>query len=246
MPASSPVPPPGGEMARRDLHFFWLLDGSSSMAAEDGRKIASLNFAVAQAIPGMKDFAARAPQARLLVQALRFADDVDWLIEDPMPVGELNWNHEIVAKGETVMGKAISAVVDKLDQIGTRQKLYPPAIVLVTDGQPTDAKGAFENALQRLMTHKLGKYSQRFAIAIGADANKKLLEGFIGDSSIPVLEANDSDSLQRMFRTVTLTAIESSSQLLSEKEVAAKLKAEQKLADQVVEQKRVNEPSDIF
>jgi uncharacterized protein YegL len=222
---------PGGETARRDLHFFWLLDGSGSMAGENGRKIASLNFAIAQAIPDMHELAQKAPRARLLVRVLRFGDGVDWLIKEPTPVSELKWDQEVQAKGETAMGRAIAAVVDKLDEIDTKQRLYPPAIVLVTDGKPTDAKGVFDDALRRLITHRVGKYSQRFAVAIGSDADKDLLKAFIGDDNIPVMEANDSDSLKRMIKLTTLTAIASASQMLSSSGVAAKLDAEQRSTD---------------
>jgi uncharacterized protein YegL len=222
---------PGGEIARRDMHFFWLLDGSTSMAAENGLKIAALNYAVAQAIPGMRDVAKKNPQALLLVRALRFASDIEWLIEQPTPIAELTWEHEIKADGETAMAKAISTVVDKLDKLDTSRRYFPPAIILVTDGHPTDGEGAFDDALRRLTTHKVGRISQRFAVAIGADADKDILKKFIGDDGIPVLEANDSDSLERMIKIVSRTAVESSSQVLSSSAAAEQLKAEQRVSD---------------
>ncbi len=40
---------PGGAMARRELHFIWLLDTSGSMNA-DG-KIQALNVAIRETIP---------------------------------------------------------------------------------------------------------------------------------------------------------------------------------------------------
>jgi uncharacterized protein YegL len=213
MPEGSHPVLPGGPIDRRDMHFFWLLDGSSSMA---GEKIAALNYAVANAIPGMKDVAKSNPQARLLVRALRFADDVRWIIEEPTPIVELQWTADIEAKGETAMGQAISAVADKLDALDTRQRFFPPAIILVTDGHSTDRASVFENALQRLKAQKAGRVSQRFAIAIGADADKDLLRDFIGNNSVPVLEASDEKSLEEMIRVSSVAAIESSSKPLSE------------------------------
>ena len=56
---------PGGEMAKRPLHFIWILDCSGSM---QGDKIQTLNFAIKEAIPGMKDEANQNPTAQLLVR----------------------------------------------------------------------------------------------------------------------------------------------------------------------------------
>src|ERR1700747_1011102 len=67
---------PGGELATRELHFFWLLDVSTSM---QGAKIQSLNFAVANAISDMRSAAESNPKAKLMVHALRFATDVQWI-----------------------------------------------------------------------------------------------------------------------------------------------------------------------
>lgn len=204
---------PGGQIARRDMHFFWLLDGSTSMA---GEKIAALNFAVANAIPDMRDVARSNPQARLLVQALRFADDVEWLVNEPTPIAELTWNTEVKANGETAIAKAISAVIDRLEQLGTHGKFFPPVIILVTDGHPTDSQTSVAEALRRLNTSQVGKVSQRFAVAIGADADKELLRAFIGNDNIPVLEANDERSLAGLIKVVSVAAIESSSKPLSD------------------------------
>ena len=44
--------PGGGLETKRDLHFFWLVDSSGSMT---GQKINSLNYAIAEAIPRMRD-----------------------------------------------------------------------------------------------------------------------------------------------------------------------------------------------
>jgi uncharacterized protein YegL len=226
---------PGGEVARREMHFFWLLDGSSSMGSENGQKIAALNYAVANAIPGMRDAAKKATAAKLLVRALRFADDVEWLIEQPTPLSDLTWTHEVRAKGETAMAKAINAVVDKLDEIDVNQRFFPPAIILVTDGHPTDGEASFQSALKRLMTHRVGSVSQRFAVAIGADADRDLLKEFIGEDTIPVLEANDADSLEAIIKLVSASAIASGTQLSPKNDIAEVLRAQQKSKNSIDE-----------
>jgi uncharacterized protein YegL len=204
---------PGGQTQRRDMHFFWLLDGSSSMA---GEKIQSLNFAVAQAIPGMQSVAAKNPQARLLVRVLRFADRAEWIVQEPTPITELQWETDIAAKGETAMGQALAAVVDELDKVDTSRRFFPPVIILVTDGHSTDRSDVFEAALSRLKAHKLGGVSTRFAVAIGSDADIDCLKTFIGNDEIPVLEAKDSADLEAMIRVVSQAAIARSSEPMSD------------------------------
>src|SRR5690348_6893579 len=150
---------PGGPTAKMPMHFFWLLDGSSSMA---GQKIQSLNFAVGDAIPPIRKTAEAVPGLRLLVRALRFATDVDWIVREPTPINELQW-HDIVADGDTATGKAVNAVVDELDKIDPRHRYYSPILVLVTDGRNTDGK-LYNEALRRLSTHPVGQRAQRYAI----------------------------------------------------------------------------------
>ena len=45
---------PGGELASRPLHFFWLVDCSGSMY---GEKIGTVNHAIQSTIPEMADAA---------------------------------------------------------------------------------------------------------------------------------------------------------------------------------------------
>src|SRR5262249_51586192 len=117
---------PGGQLQRRDMHFFWLLDGSTSMK---GEKIQSLNYAVASALPGMRSVAEKNRQARVLVRALRFADDVQWIISEPTPIAELTWETEVTADGETAMAKALTAVADELDKFDTTRRFFAPVII---------------------------------------------------------------------------------------------------------------------
>jgi uncharacterized protein YegL len=198
---------PGGPADRRPMHFFWLLDGSTSMT---GAKIQALNFAVGEAIPGMRRAADDRPEVRLLVQALRFASDVDWIIPDPTPVAELQWR-DIPAGGDTAMGKALNAVVDEFDKIDTSRKYFAPVIIMVTDGRNTDGK-LFDDALERLMAHPVGRRSTRFAIAIGSDADVDSLKTFIGNDEIPVFESSNADKLAEHIKFVSTTAIKIASQ----------------------------------
>ena len=56
---------PGGELASRPLHFFWVVDCSGSMYGEKNRYCES---AIQSTIPEMVDAAKDNPNAQLLVK----------------------------------------------------------------------------------------------------------------------------------------------------------------------------------
>ncbi len=56
--------------------------------------------------------------------------------------------------------------------------MYPPILILITDGNPTDD---FDQGLQTLMAGKLGRNAKRLAVGIGLDVDQDILRRFIGD-----------------------------------------------------------------
>src|SRR5690606_21112104 len=88
---------PGGALARRPLHFFWLVDCSGSMA---GEKIQQLNFAIKEALPEMQKVAAENPNAQVFVRALSFASGARWQVAQPTPVENFHWQ-DLQANGST-------------------------------------------------------------------------------------------------------------------------------------------------
>jgi len=209
---------PGGEFATRDLHFFWLLDGSTSM---QGAKVQSLNFAVANAIPEMRIAADTNPKARLLVHALRFASDVQWISTSgvasrspipPVPMPEFEWGDFIKADGETAMGSALAVVGDEINKLDLQGRYFAPVIVLVTDGLATDD---FEAGLARLMSSTLGKKAIRLAVSIedgSSDVDLDRLQSFIGSPTIKPFRTADTDKLAELISFASRTGIERSSQ----------------------------------
>ena len=61
---------PGGELASRPLHFFWMVDCSGSMY---GEKIGTVNNAIQTCIPEMASAAENNPNAQLLIRTLSFS-----------------------------------------------------------------------------------------------------------------------------------------------------------------------------
>lgn len=80
---------PGGELASRPLHFFWVVDCSGSMY---GEKIGTVNHAIQSTIPEMVDAAKDNPNAQLLVKTLKFSTGATWVTPDPVNIEDFAWD----------------------------------------------------------------------------------------------------------------------------------------------------------
>ena len=196
---------PGGPLATRPLHFFWVLDASGSMSV-DG-KIQSLNAAIQEAIPAMRDAASENPTASLLVRALTFATGAHWHISVPTPVEQFVW--QPVTTGQvTDMGKAFLMLAEQLKIPPMTDRALPPVIVLMSDGQPTDD---YQGGLRTLMSLPWAKKAVRLAIAIGKDADTDVLAEFIGNSELPVLRADNPEALVAYIKWASTAVVKAAS-----------------------------------
>ena len=191
---------PGGRLATRPLHFFWLADCSGSMAA-DG-KMEALNNAIREALPHLNDVAEENPYASLLVRAIAFSTGVRWHIEQPTPVADLHWR-DLEAGGFTDLGAALTELATQLRVPPMEQRALPPAIVLISDGQPTDD---FDVGLEELLATPWGERAIRIGVGIGRDADAEMLKRFIGDNELEPITANDPEQLVQMIRWASTVA----------------------------------------
>lgn len=196
---------PGGELATRPLHFFWICDCSGSMSAD--AKIQSLNTAIREAIPHMQAVADENPNAEVLVRALKFSNGAQWHISQPTPVADFKWV-DLTANGVTDMGKALAMLAEQLAMPPMTERALPPVLVLISDGQPTDD---FAGGLKALLDRPWGKKAVRIAIAIGEDADLEVLQRFIGHPEIKPLQANNSEALVNYIRWVSTVVLKSAS-----------------------------------
>ena len=194
---------PGGVMARRPLHFIWLLDCSGSMSIRG--KIDALNTAIRELVPHMRQAAADNPGAEVLIRAIRFATGAQWHIPQPTLLSEFQWT-DLNAEPEarTDMGAALRMVADEMKMPPMSARALPPAIVLISDGRPTDD---FEGGMQALLAQPWGKASTRLAIGIGTDSYPKILKRFIDNPEIPVLQADYTDALVEYMRFVSTSVV---------------------------------------
>ena len=83
------------------------------------------------------------------------------------------------------------------------ERAFPPVLVVVSDGRPTDD---FEAGLAGLMAMPWGRRAVRLAIGIGADADQEVLSAFIGDPELRPFTANDPEQLVYLVRFVSTAA----------------------------------------
>lgn len=196
---------PGGGLARRPLHFFFLVDCSGSMQF-DG-KIQALNTAIREAIPHMRRAALDNAGADVLVRVVRFADGATWHVGDPTPVDSFTWS-DVAAGGLTDMGAALQLVAEALDPEAMPQRALPPVMVMVSDGQPTDD---FEDALGGLLRSPWGAKSVRMAVAIGRDADHDVLQKFIDTHDYRPVSASNPEALVDRIRWASTAGLKAAS-----------------------------------
>jgi len=176
------------DLARRKLHFVFVIDASGSMI---GERIASLNYAVRAAIPAMQEAAADNPEIDVMVRVLRFSDTVDWPVGVALSVNSFVWN-DVTAGGETNMGAALEALAAAMSAQNMPGRQLPPVVVLMSDGLPTDD---VEEGLAAFLASDYGSKAVRIAIAIGSDADLGLLQQFIAQPTVKPLQANSAAAL---------------------------------------------------
>lgn len=195
---------PGGPLATRPLHFIFIADCSTSMS---GDKIQSLNHAIREAIPHMREVAHGNPNAEVLVRSVKFSTGAQWHHSQPTNVDLFEWT-DLSVDGQTDMGRALSLVADVLKTPPMPERALPPVLVLVSDGEPTDD---FETGLRTLMNEPWGKKAVRLAIAIGESARLDVLQKFIGHGELMPLQANNADQLVRYIRWASTAVLQAAS-----------------------------------
>ena len=85
---------------------------------------------------------------------------------------------------------------------------FAPVIILLSDGGPTDN---YKKALDSIQQNNWFKYAIKIAIAIGNDADKKVLAEFTGNNEA-VIEVHNRLALKSIIRFVSITSSQVNSQ----------------------------------
>ncbi len=187
---------------RRTMTLFFVIDTSGSM---DGNKIGAVNDAVVNVLPMLNDISETNPDAEIKVAALEFSSGVSWLYDEPKAASDFIWQ-DVKAGGLTSFGAACEELASKLSRSGgfmqSASGSFAPAIILLSDGGPTDN---YKIGLNKLQNNNWFKSAIKIAIAIGDDADKDVLKDFTG-SSEAVITVHNIEALKQIIRIVAVTS----------------------------------------
>lgn len=203
---------PVDKLPRRSLTVFFLIDTSGSMA---GGKISSLNVAIRDTLPMLKQISSENTDTEIKIAALQFASGCDWMYPRPLPVEDFEWN-DLEATGLTSLGAAYQELQKKLSQTSGFMResnaSCAPVMILFSDGVPTDDA---KHGLDHLKDNNWYKAAIKIAVAIGDDANKDVLKEFVNNHSEAVLTVHNVTDLKKMIYLVSVTASQVASKGIS-------------------------------
>lgn len=189
------------EVARRTMVLFFVVDTSGSM---EGAKIGTLNQAVEDVIPEIREISENNADAEIKIAVLDFSSGAKWVTPFPLPAEDYDWEY-LNAGGLTDFGEACRELNEKLSRNSFMSDVtgsFAPAIFLLSDGAPTDN---YKENLEKLWQNNWFKKAIKVAVAIGEDANKKILAEFTGTSE-GVLSVHNPEALKKMIRFVSVTS----------------------------------------
>ena len=204
------IPIPDGQVARKQLHFFWLADCSDSMR---GKKIATLNQAIREALPEVQKAVAGYPQVDIRMRAIKFSNNASWLVgPDPVPLNEFVWP-ELETSGLTATAKALRLLAGELSIERMPRRGLPPVCILISDGFCTDPREEYDAAIAELGKIPWGIKAVRLAIAIGdeSDYNAPELLKFTNQESVGLLKAHSPEELVAYIKWASVSASVASS-----------------------------------
>lgn len=202
---TTPVPVPEGTIAKKPLHFFWLADHSGSMR---GRKIATLNQAVREAVPEVRRAVGAYPEVDVRMRAIKFADRAEWHVgPDAMSADQFVWP-ELEASGVTATAQALRLLAEELTLERMPRRGYPPVCILISDGYCTEAPAEYTQAIADLLQLPWGQKSVRLAIAIGnpTEYDEQELLKFVSHPEIGVLKAETPQALVSYIKWASVSA----------------------------------------
>ena len=170
-----------------------------------GEKIATLNQGVKNAT-ALITHAASAKGVNVMMQFVLFDS---YVVSSQKPTRAADFVlPDLRANGQTMMGAAFRTLAQELHTAQLTVCGPPPVIVLASDGMPSDdAYGG----LRFVMAERDGKRAVRLAVAIGRDADRRILQAFIGRDGVRPLEANNAQALVDSVQWISSEVVASAS-----------------------------------
>ena len=191
------------EVPRRTMVLFFVVDTSGSMS---GAKIGTVNSAIEEVVPELKDISESNADAQIKVATLSFSTGARWIDSAPVAAENFRWNY-LDASGVTDLGAACMQLNEKLSRsafMSDATGSFAPAIFLLSDGEPTDN---YKHGLDKLKQNNWFKKAIKVAVAIGEDANKTVLADFTGNVE-SVITVHTPEAIKKWIQFVSVRASE--------------------------------------
>ncbi len=190
---------------RKVMTLFYLIDTSESMK---GTRIGTLNAAMEESVPLLKEVEALNDDAEIKIAILQFSSGCSWITPStgPISLDDLVWN-DLQPGGITDFGAALLELDKKLSRnefLQSQTGAYAPVIILISDGGPTDN---WEKGLKELKTNNWFKHAIKIAIDIESGSDRSVLEAFTGNIEA-IINAKDTNILKKMIHKVSVRASE--------------------------------------
>ena len=189
----------------RPLPVIILADVSGSM--KENGKIDALNEAVTNMITAFAE--EETSRAEIQVAVVAFGGG-EARVHRPLGAAASGTWTPLTAKGSTPLGAALQlakSLLEDREQIPGRA--YRPTLILISDGQPTGTNGKpttdWRSPLEQLLKSERASKAERFALAIGDDADHEVLNAFLADSARQVFGAAQARHIKQFFRWVTMS-----------------------------------------
>jgi len=180
----------------KPLPVVLLLDVSSSMS---GDKISNVNDAVRDMLDAFSDN--ESGEIEIHVAIITFGSEVR--LHQPLAsANTIQWKN-LSANGMTPLGMALKmakAMIEDKETIPSRA--YRPTVVLISDGEPNDE---WEVPLDTFIRDGRSAKCDRMAMAIGENADAKVLEKFIEGTTNHLFYAENAKQLREFFKFVTMS-----------------------------------------
>ncbi|MCM3362247.1 VWA domain-containing protein [Niallia sp. MER TA 168] len=188
----------------KPLPVILLLDTSGSMY---GEKADAMNKAVRVMLESFKD--EESSMAEIYVSIITFGGRAQ-LDTELKPARAIQYE-DLEVNGGTPLGGALKICSDLVNnKEAFPSPSYRPTIVLVSDGGPTDN---WEATMNSFVSSGRTSKCDRWALAIGSDADYKVLGKFLQGQEKRVMEAADAAGIHKFFELVTnATTIRTKSQ----------------------------------
>jgi len=167
-----------GQVSRRKLNFFWIVDVSGSM---EGSKIQMVNWAIKEVIPALKRIEDE-ERIKILIRTILFGNYARWRGGDkPVELSQFDWKDLDSMNEVTATAEAIELLCSALDLEKMGRRNAPPVCILLSDGYCTDPEAQYDAAIEKLNSHPWGAKAVRISIGIGEreEYDKEKLDEFI-------------------------------------------------------------------